>query len=99
MPKEIKNLSNFTPKGVLGQLFTQARVLNRLNEALSEHLPEQFRTLSLCAIDKGVATFVTHNQALAFRAQQQNAILLSTLGEIEALTHIEKVIVKVNFKN
>lgn len=99
MPKEIKNLSNFTPKGALGQLFTQARALNHLNEELSKYLPEQFKSLSLCVVNDDVATFITHNQALAFRAQKQNTILLNALRQIESLRHIEKVIIKVNLKN
>ncbi len=98
MSEKITNLSKFTPKGALGQLFQQARTLNHLNEQLSEHLPEQFTLLSLCAIENNTAIFVTDNQAIIFRAQKQNDILLNAVRQIEPLIHIEKVVIKIDLK-
>ncbi|WXU00565.1 MAG: hypothetical protein Ctma_1290 [Catillopecten margaritatus gill symbiont] len=98
MSKKITNLANFSPKGALGQLFVQARILNELNEQLAEYLPDAFKSLSLCTINEKTATFVTSNQALVFRAQQQSNILLAALKQVESLAEIEKVAVKVDLK-
>jgi hypothetical protein len=98
MSEKITNLSKFTPKGTLGQLFQQARTLNHLNEQLSARLPEQFALLSLCAIENNTAIFVTDNQAIIFRAQKQNDILLNAVRQVESLIHIEKVIIKIDLK-
>jgi hypothetical protein len=90
------NLSNFTPKGKLGALFAQARMFNRLNDQLSTLLPDAFKTLSLCALKDNTATFVTHNQAVAFRAQKQQDTLLDILKNLDALSNIQKIIIKVD---
>ena len=99
MSEKITNLSKFTPKDSLGRLFKKARGLNRLNEQLSKHLPEQFALLSLCAIEGNTATFVADNQALIFRAQQQNNIVLDATKQVAELAQIEKVIIKLDLKN
>ncbi len=98
MPEKITNLSKFTPEGLLGKLFKKARGLNHLNEQLLKHLPKQFSSLSLCAIENNTATFITNNQAVAFRAQKQNNILLSATKQIDALRQIEKIVIKVDLQ-
>ncbi|MDG2354000.1 MAG: hypothetical protein P8L86_04215 [Gammaproteobacteria bacterium] len=90
------NLSNYTPKGKLGVLFAQARAFNQLNDQLSTLLPEAFKTLSLCTLKDGVATFVTHNQAVAFRAQKQQDFLLGIIKNLDALSSVQKIIIKVD---
>jgi len=92
------NTSNFTPKGRLGTLFVQARMFNQLNDQLSTLLPDAFKTLSLCALKDNTATFVTHNQAVAFRAQKQQDTLLDILKSLKALSKVQKVIIKVDLK-
>ncbi|SEH94138.1 hypothetical protein BAZSYMB_SCAFFOLD00006_40 [Bathymodiolus azoricus thioautotrophic gill symbiont] len=62
------------------------------------HLPEQFASLSLCTIENNTAIFVTDNQAIIFRAQKQNDILLNAVKQIESLIHIEKVVIKIDLK-
>jgi hypothetical protein len=52
----------------------------------------------LCAINDNTATFVTNNQALAFRVQKQPDVLLNALKQMASLTTIEKVIVKISLK-
>jgi len=91
-------LSNFTPKGKLGALFAQARMFNQLNDQLSTLLPGAFKTLSLCALKDNTATFVTHDQSVAFRAQKQHDVLLDTLKNLDALSKVQKVIIKVDLK-
>jgi hypothetical protein len=98
MSKIIINLANFNPKGLTGQMFAKARLLNQINEQLSQQLPTQFKSLSLSAVDEGVATFVTHNQALAFRAQKQSAALLNVITKMESLASIQKVVIKIDLK-
>jgi preprotein translocase subunit SecA len=43
-------------------------------------------------------TFVTDNQAIIFRAQKQNTVLLNAIKQVKSLTHIEKVVVKIDLK-
>jgi hypothetical protein len=90
------NTSNFTPKGDLGALFAQARVFNQLNDQLSTLLPDAFKTLSLCTLKDNTATFVTHNQAVAFRAQKQQDTLLNIIRSLETLSNIQIIIIKVD---
>ena len=90
------NTSNFTPKGDLGALFAQAGVFNQLNDQLSTLLPDTFKTLSLCTLKDNTATFVTHNQAVAFRAQKQQEILLDVIRSLETLSNIQIIIIKVD---
>jgi hypothetical protein len=59
-------------------------------------LPEAFKTLSLCTLKDGVATFVTHNQAVAFRAQKQQDFLLGIIKNLDALSSVQKIIIKVD---
>ena len=92
------NLANFNPKGKLGLLFAQARAFNNLNDQLSEFLPDAFKTLSLCAIKGRTATFVTHNQSVAFRAQKQHEMLLGVLKKLDALADIQEIVIKVDLK-
>ncbi|KAA0446097.1 MAG: hypothetical protein FXV79_02185 [Candidatus Thioglobus sp.] len=98
MSKKITNLANFAPHGALGLAFTQARKLGHLNSQLLQYLPEPLQSLSLCAFDDNTATFVADNQALAFRAQKQSSVLLEALWQIEALTQIKKVAIKVDLQ-
>jgi hypothetical protein len=44
------------------------------------------------------ATFVTDNQAIIFRAQKQNTVLLNAIKQVKSLTHIEKVVIKIDLK-
>ncbi|RUM78698.1 MAG: hypothetical protein DSZ16_01635 [Candidatus Thioglobus sp.] len=90
------NTSNFTPKGRLGALFAQARMFNQLNDQLSTLLPDAFKTLSLCTLKDNTATFVTHNQAVAFRAQKQQDTLLDIIRSLGALSNIQIIIIKVD---
>ncbi len=96
--KTTKNLANFAPKGRLGQLFAKGRAYNRINNQLSTLLPPSLKSLSLCMIDDETATFITNNQALAFRGQKQSKDLLSILRTLEGLSHIQKVKIKVDIK-
>lgn len=95
---ETINLADFNPSGRLGQMFARAKAINQLNDQLVEFLPEIFKPLSLCMVEGHTATFVTNNQALAFRAQKQQDELLSVLRRIDALSHIKKILIKVDLQ-
>lgn len=90
------NLADFNPKGKLGLLFAQAKLFNHYNDQLSIVLPDNLKSLSLCAIKNDLATFVTDNQACAFLAQQQQKTLLNALQKINGLSKIQKIAVKVS---
>lgn len=95
---QITNLANFKADGALGALLAQARTFNHLNDQLSAFLPPALVSLSLCTIKNHTATFVTHNQAIAFRAQKQHDVLLAILNRLEALPPIQKVVIKIDLK-
>lgn len=97
--KTTTNLADFDPKGKLGLLFARARVFNHCNDQLFKILPDNLKSLSLCAVENNTATFVTCNQAEAFIAQNQHKTLLSALQKIDELPKIQKVVVKVSLKN
>jgi len=77
-------------------LFAQARMFNQLNDQLSTLLPDAFKTLSLCTLKDNTATFVTQNQAVAFRAQKQQDTLLDIIRSLDALSNIQTIIIKVD---
>lgn len=94
--KTTTKLTDFNPKGKLGLLFTQARMFNHCNDQLSQTLPDNLKSLSLCMIKNDLATFVTNNQASAFLAQKQQKTLLNALQKIDGLPTIRKIVVKVS---
>lgn len=77
-------------------MFAQARMFNQLNDQLSTLLPDAFKTLSLCTLKDNTATFVTQNQAVAFRAQKQQDTLLDIIRSLDALSNIQTIIIKVD---
>lgn len=79
-------------------MFAQARAFNQLNDQLSTLLPEAFKALSLCALKDDTATFVTNNQAVAFRAQKQHNVLLGIVKNLEDLSGVQKIIIKVDLQ-
>ena len=92
------NLSSFVPDGKLGMLFVKAKMFNQLNDQLLGVLPKDLKKLSLCALKDNTATFVTHDQAVAFRAQKQHDLLLDILKDFDVLSQTQKVIIKVDLK-
>ena len=94
----LTNLATFTPKGKLGVLFAQARVYNQINAQLNKLLPAELSTLELCLIKQHTATLITNNQAVAFRAQKQQALLLKILTNLGGLAQIKKITIKVGLQ-
>ncbi len=94
--KTLTNLASFVPNGQLGQLFAQAKAYNKINIELAKLLPNTLKSLELCLIKDNTATLITHNQAIAFRAQKQLVILLELLTQIPALESVIHVEIKIN---
>ncbi len=83
------DISNFSAQGSLGKLFSQAKRYNKINAKLRPILPDTLKTLELCLIQQGVATLITDNPAIAFRAKQQ-------IPEIMALLRTASPSIKIN---
>lgn len=87
--KPMIDISNFSAQGSLGKLFSQAKRYNKINAKLRPILPDTLKTLELCLIQQGVATLITDNPAIAFRAKQQ-------IPEIMALLRTASPSIKIN---
>ncbi len=93
--KKTTNLSSFSPSGDFGKLFEQAKTYNKINAELRGALPKTLNSLELCLIKDDVATFITSNQSVAFRAKQQISEILTLIRPISALQNINHVEIKV----
>ena len=90
------NLANYNPKGGLGELLTKAKAHNHFDAQLQPLLVVQFKGIHLCLIEDNVATFIASNGSAAFRANKQRSKLLGIVKQIDKLSTIEKVVVKLN---
>jgi hypothetical protein len=89
------NLAQFQPNGKLKKMFTRARIYNQINQRLQTQLPESLKSLRLCMIEQGLATFMTDNQAVGFRAKQQNILLLNILQQATD-EPVQKISIKIH---
>lgn len=94
--KSIANVSNFSTTNKLGKLFAQAKIYNQINAQLEQDLPITLKTLELCLIKDGIATLITSNSAVAYRAKQQLPELLKLLHGIPLAGQINRIQIKVN---
>ena len=90
------NLTNYTPKGELGELLAKAKAHNHFDTQLQPLLVVQFKDIRLCLIEGNVVTFIASNASAAFRANKQRSKLLGIVKQIDKLSAIEKVVVKLN---
>ena len=93
------NPTNFTVSSNLGSLFEKAKEHNRLNSLLKDQFSDLFKGLDLCFLDSQSATLLAKNSSIAFRAEKQKTNLLSLLKQIEGLTNIKSITIKVDKKN
>ncbi len=93
--KSTINLANFSANGELGQLFSQARVYNEINAQLNRQLPDTLKALELCLIKNKVATLITDNPAIAFRAKQQLSEIITLLNSIVLTDQVNHIEIKV----
>ena len=94
--KSITNVSNLNNHHRLGKLFAQAKIYNQINAQLAQSLPSTLETLELCLIKDGLATLITSNSAVAYRAKQQLPELLNMLHCIPLASQINRIQIKVN---
>ena len=90
------NHTNYKHAKNLKFLLKKAKLHNRLNQILQETLPPQLKGITLCLIEEEKVTFVAKSSALAFRIEKQKNALLRIVNELEELSHIKFVSIKVD---
>jgi len=93
------NPTNFKVGGNLSSLFTKAKEHNRLNALIKAQFSDQFKGLNLCFLDSQSITLLAKNSSIAFRSEKQKTKLLSLIKQIEGLTNIKSITIKVDKKN
>ena len=94
--KTTANLTNFKPSGGLGELFEKAKMHNHFNSLLQDLLPSQFKGITLCLVEEHKVTLLAPNPSIAYRAEKQKTALLAIIQQIEGLTLIKTVSIKLN---
>ena len=93
------NPTNFKVGSNLSSLFAKAKEHNHLNGLIKTKFSGQFKGLNLCFLDSQSATLLAKNSSIAFRAEKQKTKLLSLIKQIEGLTNIKSITIKVDKKN
>jgi len=96
--KATANLTNFKPSGSLGKLFEKAKAHNHFNSLLEDLLPPQFKGITLCLVKEQQVTLLAPNPSIAYRAEKQQPALLAIIQQIEGLTLIKTVSIKLDKK-
>ena len=94
--KTTANLTNFKPRGNLGELFERAKMHNHFNSLLQGLLPPQFKGITLCLVEGQKATLLAPNSSIAYRAKKQRPALLSIIQQIDGLSLIDTVSIKLD---
>ena len=94
--KTTANLTNFKPRGNLGELFEKAKMHNHYNSLLQDLLPPQFKGITLCLVKEQNVTLLAPNPSIAYRAEKQQPALLAIIQQIEGLTLIKTVSIKLD---
>jgi len=94
--KTTANLTNFKPSGELGAMFEKAKMHNHFNSLLQGLLPPQFKGLTLCLVKEQKAILLAPNPSVAYRAEKQQTALLAIIQQIEGLTLIKTVSIKLD---
>jgi len=94
--KTTANLTNFKPSGELGEMFEKAKLHNHLNSLLQGLLPPQFKGITLCLVKEQKVTLLAPNPSVAYRAEKQQPALLAIIQQIEGLTLIKTVSIKLD---
>ena len=94
--KTTANLTNFKPRGDLGELFEKAKMHNHFNSLLQGLLPPQFKGITLCLVDKQKVTLLAPNSSVAYRAEKQKPALLAVIQQIDGLSLIKTVAIKLD---
>jgi len=94
--KTTANLTNYKPNGKLGELFVKAKLHNHFNSLLQDLLPHQFKGITLCLIKEHRAFLLAPSASIAFRAEKQRAALLAAVKQVEGLSLIKSVSIKLD---
>jgi len=94
--KTTANLTNFKPRGDLGKLFEKAKMHNHFNSLLQDLLPSQFKGITLCLINEKKVTLLAPNPSVAYRAEKQRPALLGIIQQIDGLSLIKAVSIKLD---
>ena len=94
--KTTANLTNFKPSGELGEMFEKAKMHNHFNSLLQGMLPPQFKGITLCLVKEQKVTLLAPNPSIAYRAEKQQPALLDIIQQIEGLTLIKTVSIKLD---
>ena len=94
--KTTANLTNFKPSGELGEMIEKAKLHNHFNSLLQGLLPPQFKGMTLCLVKEQKVTLLAPNPSIAYRAEKQQLALLAIIQQIEGLTLIKTVSIKLD---
>ena len=94
--KTTANLTNFKPSGGLGELFEKAKKHNHFNSLLQGLLPPQFKGITLCLIKEQKVTLLAPSPSIAYRAEKQRPALLAIIQQIDGLSSIKAVSIKLD---
>ena len=92
--KTTANLTNFKPTGSLGELFEKAKEHNHLNSLFQDLLQPQFKGITLCLVKGQNVTLLAPNPSVAYRAEKQRSALLGVIQQIDGLSLIKTVSIK-----
>ena len=94
--KTTANLTNFKPSGSLGELFEKAKKHNHFNSLLQDLLPSQFKGITLCLVKEQKAFLLAPSASIAYRAEKQRAALLDVVKQVDGLSLIKTVSIKLD---
>ena len=94
--KTTANLTNFKPSGELGEMFEKAKLHNHFNSLLQGLLPPQFKGITLCLVKGQKVTLLAPSPSIAYRAEKQRPALLAVIQQIDGLSSINTVVIKLD---
>ena len=94
--KTTANLTNFKPSGELGEMFEKAKMHNHFNTLLQGLLPPQFKGITLCLVKEQKVFLLAPSASIAYRAEKQRAALLAVIKQVEGLSLIKTVSIKLD---
>ena len=94
--KTTANLTNYRPNGKLGELFVKAKMHNHFNSLLQDLLPPQLKGITLCLVKEQKAFLLAPSASIAYRAEKQRATLLAVIKQVDGLSSIKTVSIKLD---
>jgi hypothetical protein len=77
-------------------MFEKAKLHNHLNSLLQGLLPPQFKGITLCLVKEQKVTLLAPNPSIAYRAEKQQLALLAIIQQIDGLTLVKTVSIKLD---